>query len=113
MTAQQTTDDPHDDLHDELKAHLRTRQELGPEMEEEVVDSFLKRMQDAIDERVEARVADSLDRQKPKSKSFLNTGRLAVVICLAIPLVAVAGSLGGELAVLGVMVFALVALFKV
>ena len=36
------------ELRDELKATLRTRQELGEEMEDEVIESFLGRLQRSI-----------------------------------------------------------------
>ena len=37
------------DAEDELRVALLTRQELGQEFEDEVVESFLSRVEDAID----------------------------------------------------------------
>ncbi|MFN8557302.1 MAG: hypothetical protein U0531_08115 [Dehalococcoidia bacterium] len=45
---------------DDLRAALRARGELGPELEAEVVEAFLARVERAMDERVDARVRERL-----------------------------------------------------
>ncbi len=50
---------------DELKATLGARKDLGEEMEDEVIESFLARLQNAIDDQVAVRVAEEL-RHKPR-----------------------------------------------
>ena len=99
------------DLGDELKATLRTREELGEDLEEEIVDSFLTSVQGAIDDRVDARVAEAL-RGAPKKRRFAgpSTGRIAVILCLSIPLTAIAGESAGSVGVLGMLALAAVLL---
>ena len=93
---------------DELKATLLTHRELGEEMEDEVIESFLGRLQRSIDEQVEARVkaAGGL-RRRPYS---ISTGRAAVVLCLSIPLIAIAGDIAGTVGILAVVALIMVLL---
>ena len=97
---------------DELKAHLGTRQELGADKEDEIIESFLGRMQEAIDEQVEARVAEALGRHKQRRMPSASNFRIMGILCLSIPLLAIAGALGGTFGVLGVVALVLVLLFK-
>ena len=89
------------DAQDELKVALLARQELGKDLEDEVIESFLARVQDAIDARVEASVSESL-RGAPYRPRFAapSSKRVAVAfgyivafLALSIPIAAVAGSL--------------------
>ncbi len=79
---------------DELKSTLLTRKELGEDMEDEVIESFLARMQRAIDEQVEARVNAASGAGRGGRSYNVKTGRLAIVLCLSIPLLAIAGTPG-------------------
>jgi hypothetical protein len=45
---------------EELRAALAARQELGPDFEPEIVESFLDRLDRAINARVDARVGERL-----------------------------------------------------
>lgn len=108
MTTQQNSSE----WRDELKATVRTRQELGEGMEEEVIESFLQRLQGSIDRRVDARVAEALAQQRSRGSHHPPPWRIALVLSLSIPLVAVAGSLGGLFGILIVAAFALVLIFK-
>ena len=92
---------------DDLKSTLRTRQELGEEMEDEVVESFLERLEKSTDELVEARVADV----SHKTRSRL-TWRLAAVLGSSIVLIAIAGGVAGLGGVLAVVALVLVLLLK-
>ena len=88
------------DAEDELKVALLARQELGEDLEDEVIESFLSRAQDAIDARVEARVSESLrgapDRPRfaaPSSRRVaVAFGYIVAFLALSIPIAAVAGS---------------------
>ena len=91
------------DVEEELEVALKARQELGKDHEDEVIESFLSRVQESIDARVEARVNEALRGvpTRPRLASPSN-GRIRVVLgymvgCLAlsIPIAAVAG---GEVA---------------
>ena len=89
------------EVEDELRVALRARQELGEDLEDEVIESFLSRVQDAIDERVEAKVNEAL-RDRPV-RTRLNVpsvprlgivlGLMAVVLWSSISLAEVAGAI--------------------
>ena len=66
---------------DELKATLGARQELGEEMEDEVIESCLDRLQGSIDKQVEARVAETVGSRRRFRPS---TARIAVVVFLLV-----------------------------
>ena len=89
------------DVEEELRVAVKARQELGIDHEDEVIESFLARMQDTIDARVEARVDEEL-RSLPTRPRFASpsNGRIKVVIgytaaslALSIPIAAVLGEI--------------------
>lgn len=89
------------DVEEELRVAVKARQELGLDHEDEVIESFLARVQDRIDARVEARVDEEL-RGLPSRPRFASpsNGRIRTVIgytaaCLAlsIPIAAVLGEI--------------------
>ena len=89
------------DVDEELRVAVKARQELGLDHEDEVIESFLARVQDTIDARVEARVDEELQSlpTRPRFASPSN-GRIRVVIgytavCLglSIPIAAVLGEI--------------------
>ncbi len=89
------------DVDEELRVAVKARQELGLDHEDEVIESFLERVQDTIDARVEARVEEEL-RALPSGPRFASpsNGRIRVVIgytavCLglSIPISAVLGEI--------------------
>ena len=89
------------DVDEELRVAVKARQELGIDHEDEVIESFLARVQDTIDARVEARVDEEL-RSLPTRPRFASpsNGRIRIVIgytaaCLAlsIPIAAVLGEI--------------------
>ena len=104
------------DVDEELRVAVKARQELGLDHEDEVIESFLARVQDRIDARVEARVDEELRSQstRPRIASPSN-GRIRVVIgytaaCLglSIPIAAMLGEIAvvvvlGSIVVGGVM----------
>ena len=69
------------DVEEELRVAVKARQELGIDHEDEVIESFLARMQDTIDARVEAKVDEEL-RSLPTRPRFASpsNGRIKVVI---------------------------------
>ena len=88
------------DVEEELRVAVKARQELGIDHEDEVIESFLARVQDTIDARVEVRVSEEL-RGLPSRPRFASpsNGRIRIVIgytaaCLglSIPIAAVAGA---------------------
>ena len=89
------------DVEDELRVAIKARQELGIDHEDEVIESFMSRVQDTIDARVEARVSEAL-RGLPTRPRFASpsNGRIKIVIgytaaCLAlsIPIAAMLGEI--------------------
>ena len=87
------------EVEEELRVAVKARQELGIDHEDEVIESFLARVQDTIDARVETRVNEAL-RGVPTRPRFASpsNGRIRVVIgytagCLAlsIPIAALVG----------------------
>ena len=97
------------DVDEELRVAVKARQELGLDHEDEVIESFLERVQDTIDARVEARVKEEL-RSLPLRPRFASpsTRRIAVVfgfmtafLFVLIPLADIAGALVGLVAAVG------------
>ena len=89
------------EVEEELSVAVKARQELGIDHEDEVIESFLARVQDTIEARVEARVHEEL-RDLPTRPRFASpsNGRIRIVIgytaaCLAlsIPIAAVLGEI--------------------
>jgi hypothetical protein len=73
----------------ELEATLAARRELGPEHDQLLIAGFLDRIEKEIDRRVDERVAARGPARR--RASALHPGNLA----LCIPLVAIAGGIGG------------------
>jgi len=57
----------HGDLSSDLKASVGARRELGPELEDQVLEAFLARVQGQIDVRVAQQVAGSRPVKLPPS----------------------------------------------
>ncbi len=75
----------------ELAATLAAREELGPAHDDELVAGFLERIDREIDRKVEERVAKRTPAKR--RASVIHPGNLA----LCIPIIAVAGGVGGGL----------------
>jgi hypothetical protein len=74
---------------DELEATVAARRELGPRHDTELIEGFLERIEQEIDRRVDARIAERGPRKR--GGSALHPGNLGVCI----PIVAIAGGIGG------------------
>lgn len=105
---------PLSDVEDEVKVALQARQELGKDFEDEVIESFLVRVQDAIDARVEARVSESLQGAPSLLRlAAPSNGRIAVVLgfvtaflIFGIPLADIAGGLMAAISVIACIALA-------
>jgi hypothetical protein len=73
----------------ELEVTLAARRELGAEHDDHLIAGFVERIEHEIDRRVDERLARRAPR--PHKRSVINPGNLA----LSIPIIAVAGGLGG------------------
>ncbi len=94
---------------DELRTAVEARQELGKEFEDEIIESFLSRVQDAIDARVEAKVNEAL-RDRPVRTRFavpsvprlgIVLGLMAVVLWSSVSLAEAAGATVTLAAIIG------------
>lgn len=88
------------EIAEELKITLEARRELGAEFDELLVQSFMEKIDVAIDDRVEAKAGELLKKQKRFGNSSLI--RLGLTMGLAIPLVAIAGGVGGWIGIVAV-----------
>ncbi len=76
-------------LEDEVRYHLAARQELGPEMDEELVQSFARQVRDVIAEEVARQTkSGSVDDWKLRNWRREN---VAMVLGIGIPLMLIAG----------------------
>ena len=106
--------EPLSDVEDEVKVALRARQELGKDFEDEVIESFLVRVQDAIDAKVEARVSESLQGVPARLRfAAPSTGRVALVLSFitvflifGIPLADIAGGMVAAISVIACIALA-------
>src|SRR5947209_4807093 len=85
------------DLHATLAAH----QELGPKYESELVDAFLRRLDQQIDQRIDQRLAQ---QRQPVRASYSPAAALAISLGLTIPLIAIAGGIAGGAGIVAVLV---------
>ncbi|MFF4381997.1 hypothetical protein ACIQI7_32725 [Kitasatospora sp. NPDC092039] len=93
-----------DELRRDLDATLQARKELGPEYEDALVDSFMKRLDARINARVERSVAERIDDYEPRSRhdrghprrsgfgKRSGTGLAVTSLVIGVPLTAIAGS---------------------
>ncbi|MEO3869118.1 hypothetical protein ABGB18_09835 [Nonomuraea sp. B12E4] len=67
---------------DELRAALSARRDLGPEFEDAVVESFLEKMGQEVDRRVDERLAQSgpAAKQVARQQTTADGQRLALAI---------------------------------
>lgn len=90
----------------DLRAAMDARRELGPEYEGELIDGFLENLDQAIDARVDARLAER-NAAAPPARRGMDGGQLAlgiVTTSLGIPLTAITTGYGD----VGVLAFIIV-----
>jgi hypothetical protein len=84
---------------DDVVSAVGARRELGRDMEPEVVDAFLDRVERGIDARVDRRLAESagVARRRRRSGSGRSEGLALAIVSLGtgIPITAIAGEAGG------------------
>jgi hypothetical protein len=81
----------------EVHAALGARQQLGHEFDSAVADSFVDRVSEAIDARIDARLAGQGGSRDPASSHNDRTPMIVALVSLGtgIPITAIAGGLGG------------------
>ena len=97
---------PHNELSNDLTASVAARRELGPELEDQVLEAFLARVQTQIDTRVAQQVAGSRPVSSPKhaaASKYNPTEIVGATFGIAIPLVLFAGIFGHAFGVAMVM----------
>ncbi len=93
-----------DDIKDEARVHLAARREMGPEYEDELVDSFVEKVEESLK-------ASHTKVRSPRSDADIDIAKtICIGLCLGIPLTAVAGTFGGSVGIAAVWT-ALAALF--
>jgi hypothetical protein len=80
---------------EELRAAIEARRELGADLEPQVVDAFLERIERRLDERVR-------DRMPAKQRSEHELALAIVSLGVSIPLIAIAGGTAGLAGVIAV-----------
>ncbi len=88
------------ELRQDLQATLSARQELGAAYDPQLIDAFLRRLDQAIDARIDQRLAQ---RPPPPAVRADPTRTLAVALGLGIPLVAIAGGIAGAVGIVAVL----------
>lgn len=81
------------DVRGQLRSHLAALAEMGPEWQEPMVESFLSRLEQRVDEIVDRRVQERL-RDLPAHRKR-SVSRLAISLAFAIPLMGIAGGFAG------------------
>jgi hypothetical protein len=97
------------DYHDELQASLDAQRELGPRSSEAVAASFLREIEQAIDEKIEARLA--MQERGRRSGKWLLAATVVGSTTAMIPLTAVGIQAGGFGGFLGVFVAWMIVIF--
>ena len=82
-------------LRSELEASIAARRELGEELEPQVIDAFVERIERRLDERLRERLPARREKDKELALAIISLG-------VSIPLIAIAGSAGGLPAVVAV-----------
>ena len=90
---------------EDVQATIAARRELGPEHDQELVDAFVARIERRLDERGLGRERErTVARHRSDSRSGGGIAVAVVSMIAAIPLVAIAGGVGGGFGVLAVCV---------
>jgi hypothetical protein len=86
---------------DDVISTVGARRELGDDMEPEVVDAFLQRVERAIDTRVDTRLADAKSKRGPMPSDDGPALALAIVsLGTGIPITAIAAEQGGVVGII-------------
>ena len=91
------------DLREEARAHLGARRDLGPEYEDEIIDSFVRKVEKIIDARIDAKLNQRRVPARPRS-SVHPIAVLGTAMALGIPLTAIAGGIAGATGMITVWV---------
>jgi len=86
------------ELRHDLEATLRARQEVGHELEPQLVDRFVEK----VEAQIEQRARELASRRKPEHHAV--TPLVLGSFGLAIPLIAIAGGTGGVAGVIAVCI---------
>jgi hypothetical protein len=80
---------------EELKVALEARRELGEELEPQVIESFLERIEEAIDARVDERLANARPSKRHRMEAEHQLGVTLGSIGIGIPLTGIAAGTAG------------------
>jgi hypothetical protein len=82
---------------DDVSSMVGARRELGEDLEPEVVDAFLARVETAIDARVDERLERSAPRKRDRGHADKSLALAIVSLGTGIPITAIAAESGGVL----------------
>ena len=91
------------DLQEEARAHLGARKDLGPEYEDEIIESFVQKVERIIDARIDAKLNQLRLPARPRNR-VNPIAILAIAMTLGIPLTAIAGGIAEETGIITVWV---------
>ncbi len=91
------------DLREEARAHLGALKDLGGGYEEELVESFVQKVEKALDARIDAKLNQRRLPARPRS-SVNPIAVLGTAMALGIPLTAIAGGIAGGTGIITVWV---------
>lgn len=98
-----------DDLSDELAGALAARRELGPDAEQAAIAAFLERTNEAIERKVDARVAAHLAlNSQPAAPARGDAGTIGLAlgsIALGIPIMGIATQFPSVVALLVALIY--------
>jgi hypothetical protein len=89
---------------EDVRSAIGARRELGDDLEPEVIDAFIGRVERAIDARVENRLTEA---RRPHGRHGLDGSRLALAIVslgTGIPITAIAAEAGGVVGIVAAWV---------
>jgi hypothetical protein len=89
------------DVREEARVHLHARRDLGAEYEDEIIESFVEKVERIIDARIEARLEQRRLPARPRSR-VSPFAVLGTAMVLGIPLTAIAGGIAGATGMLTV-----------
>lgn len=95
-----------DELRQDLLAAYAASRELPSSQERAIVMSFLERLDQTLDARIDARLNEMIKRKKLKQSN--PAAVVAASLALSIPLLAIAGEQGGPLGIIAVVAAVLI-----
>ncbi len=85
---------------EDVRSAVGARKELGDDLEPEVIDAFLHRVERAIDTQVEARLSERKGKKRARANEGSRVALAITSLATAIPLTAIGAEFGGVIGML-------------